>query len=109
MFCTSCGFHLDEQAGYCSQCGTATARGLESTLRPRLMRSRYDKKIAGVCGGLAVYLVCDPTLVRVVWLVLSLALPPAGLIGYIAAWIIIPKEPARLMSSIGAEASQLPL
>ena len=60
------------------------------------MRVRYTNKIAGVCGGMARYLDTDPTLVRVGWLLLLFALPPAGIIGYLAAWIIIPKEPASL-------------
>ncbi len=94
MFCTKCGVELDEQDGYCRQCGTATGR---PTLHPRaaarLMRARFDKKIAGVCGGIGKYLDMDPTLMRVLWLLLLFALPPAGLIGYIAAWIVMPKEP----------------
>jgi phage shock protein PspC (stress-responsive transcriptional regulator) len=57
------------------------------------MRARFDKKIAGVCGGMAKYLDVDPTFMRVLWLLLLLGLPPAGLIGYIAAWIVMPKEP----------------
>jgi phage shock protein PspC (stress-responsive transcriptional regulator) len=39
------------------------------------------------------YLDADPTFIRVMWLLLLFALPPAGLIGYIAAWIAIPNEP----------------
>jgi phage shock protein PspC (stress-responsive transcriptional regulator) len=35
-------------------------------------------------------------MVRVIWLILTFALPPAGIIGYIAAWIIMPKEPAAV-------------
>jgi phage shock protein PspC (stress-responsive transcriptional regulator) len=61
------------------------------------MRSRTDQKIAGVCAGMAAYTDVDPTLMRVLWLLLLFALPPAGLIGYIAAWIVIPKEPLALV------------
>jgi phage shock protein PspC (stress-responsive transcriptional regulator) len=56
------------------------------------MRTSAGKKIAGVCSGIAEYLDADPTMVRVVWLILTFALPPAGIIGYIAAWIVMPKE-----------------
>ena len=61
--------------------------------RPRLTRSVTDKKIAGVCGGLAEYFGVDTTPIRVLWIVLSI-LPGAivgGLLVYLAAWILIPK------------------
>ena len=94
MFCTKCGVELEERDGYCYDCGAATGRQTPGR-RPqaRLMRTRVDKKIAGVCGGMAKYLDMDPTFMRVLWLLLLFALPPAGLIGYIAAWIVMPKEP----------------
>jgi phage shock protein PspC (stress-responsive transcriptional regulator) len=57
-----------------------------------LTRKLIDKKIAGVCGGFAEYLEADPTMVRLLWVLLSLGLPPAGILGYIIAWIVIPKE-----------------
>ena len=60
------------------------------------MRTNTGKKIAGVCSGIAEYIGADPTMVRVIWLILTFALPPAGIIGYIAAWIIVPKEPAAV-------------
>jgi phage shock protein PspC (stress-responsive transcriptional regulator) len=56
-----------------------------------LTRSITNKKIAGVCGGLAEHIEADPVVVRLIWVVLTLGLPPAGLFGYIIAWIIIPK------------------
>lgn len=92
MYCTKCGIELDERAGYCSQCGTATGRVTSTSLMRTLTRSRTDRKIAGVCGGMAKYLDWDSTFVRVLWLLLLFALPPAGLIGYIAAWIVMPLE-----------------
>jgi phage shock protein PspC (stress-responsive transcriptional regulator) len=60
----------------------------------RLTRSVTDKKIAGVCGGLAEYFTVDPTLVRVVWAVLSIV-PGAivlGVLAYLVAWFIMPAE-----------------
>ena len=59
----------------------------------RLVRSVTNKKIAGVCGGLAEYLDADPVMMRLLWVLLTLGLPPAGIIGYIVAWIVIPKAP----------------
>lgn len=61
----------------------------------RLVRSSTDAQLAGVCGGLADYFGVDSTLVRVLWIVLSV-LPGAilgGLIAYLAAWLIIPRAP----------------
>jgi phage shock protein C len=63
----------------------------------RLNRSVTDKKIAGICGGMGEYLDVDPTVVRLVTIILALA---TGLIpmtiGYIIAWFIIPEAPRTL-------------
>jgi len=58
----------------------------------KLYRSRYSKKIAGVCGGLAEYFNIDPTIIRLVWAVLILAYG-TGLLVYIIAALVIPLEP----------------
>ena len=58
---------------------------------PLLMRrSRSDRYIAGVCGGFASYVRIDPVVVRVV--VAALSLTGAGLVLYVAAWILVPEE-----------------
>ena len=56
----------------------------------RLVRTRDDQMIAGVCGGLARYLDVDPTLVRVVAVIALVFAFPAALIGYVLAWAIMP-------------------
>ena len=61
----------------------------------RLYRSRDDRMIAGVCGGIAEYFGWDPTLVRVGYVLLSVfsvAFP--GIIAYIVMAVIIPERPA---------------
>jgi phage shock protein PspC (stress-responsive transcriptional regulator) len=58
----------------------------------RLFRSKKDRIIGGVCGGLGSYFSLDPVLVRVIWAVLFFA-GGVGLLAYILAWIIIPEEP----------------
>jgi phage shock protein PspC (stress-responsive transcriptional regulator) len=68
----------------------------------RLTRSLYDKKIAGVCGGLAEYLDVDSTLIRLIWLVFVIFPIPMGLIAYLLAWIVIPRESPRLTSGTQA-------
>ena len=57
----------------------------------RLLRTRDDQMIAGVCGGLARYLGVDPTLVRVVAVVALVFGFPAALVGYLLAWAIMPQ------------------
>jgi len=57
----------------------------------RLFRSKKDRIIGGVCGGLGNYFSLDPVLVRVIWAVLFFA-GGVGLLAYILAWIIIPEE-----------------
>lgn len=59
----------------------------------KLYKSSTDKKIAGVCGGIAEYFNIDSTLVRLGWVVFSL-LGGSGLLAYIIAAIIVPENPA---------------
>lgn len=57
----------------------------------RLVRSRTDRILAGVCGGIAQYFGFDPTIVRVVFAVL-VVIWGSGILLYIALWIIMPLE-----------------
>jgi phage shock protein PspC (stress-responsive transcriptional regulator) len=57
----------------------------------RLYRSARDKKVGGVCAGVAYYLGIDPTIVRVVWLCFVL-LGGVGLFTYLLLWFILPLE-----------------
>ena len=58
----------------------------------RLYRSRTDRKLAGVCGGLAQYFNTDVTLLRVLFVVLAVLGGP-GLVIYLLMWILVPEEP----------------
>jgi phage shock protein PspC (stress-responsive transcriptional regulator) len=63
----------------------------------RLTRSTTDRKLAGVCGGLAEYFNVDATLVRVIWAILTIV-PGCivlGILAYLVAWFIMPDSPAR--------------
>ena len=62
----------------------------------KLYLSNTDKKLVGVCGGIAEYFEIDSTLVRLGWVVLSL-LDGSGLLAYIIAAIVMPKHPADKM------------
>jgi phage shock protein C len=69
-----------------------TAMSPSPSTPKRLYRSRDERMLAGVCGGLGAYLGVDPTLVRILT-VASLFLPGPQLIAYLVAWIIVPEEP----------------
>lgn len=58
----------------------------------KLMRSKVNRMICGVCGGIGEYLNVDPTLVRLIWLLCSLASCGTGLIVYIVAAVIMPED-----------------
>ena len=61
----------------------------------RLVRSRRHRLIAGVCGGIADWLGWNPTMVRVLYVVVSIAsVAFPGILAYIILWMVIPKEPA---------------
>jgi phage shock protein PspC (stress-responsive transcriptional regulator) len=105
MFCMNCGREIAESSNYCSICG---GRQRQRTSHKQLTLSATDKKLAGVCGGVAEYLDVDPTIVRLIWVALSVV--PGGFVGgalaYFLAWIIIPKAPAFAPSVTSAASAE---
>ncbi|HBY99502.1 MAG: PspC domain-containing protein [Ardenticatenaceae bacterium] len=74
----------------------------------RLYRSRDERIVAGVCGGIAEYLDVDPTLVRLAFILLSIG-PFPGLLAYLIMMLVIPLEPlAGSERSYGIDEPQLP-
>ena len=61
-------------------------------MEKRLYKSNENKMLDGVCGGIAEYFNVDPTLIRLAWVVFC-ALGGSGIIAYIIAAIIIPRNP----------------
>lgn len=59
----------------------------------RLYRSTKDRKIAGVCGGIAEYFNIDPTIVRLIAFLLLLPGGLPGFLPYVVCWIIVPNAP----------------
>lgn len=57
----------------------------------KLTRSRVNRMICGVCGGLGDYIGIDPTVVRIIWLIASICSVGTGFVVYLIAAIIIPE------------------
>lgn len=58
----------------------------------RLYRSRKERILGGVCGGIAEYLETDPTIVRLI-AVLLILLAGSAIVAYLIAWIVVPEKP----------------
>jgi len=57
----------------------------------KLLKSKNNKVIAGVCGGIGEYLGIDPTIIRLLWVVMIFLSFGAAILAYVIAWIIIPE------------------
>lgn len=97
MICGNCQREIAEYSNFCYFCGARqypTPSGQPAAAR-RLTRSVVDRKIAGVCGGIAEYLEIDSTLVRLIWVLLVLMPVPLvpAFLGYFVAWLVMPLAP----------------
>ncbi len=61
-------------------------------MEKRLYKSNSDRKLAGVCAGIAEYFNIDPTLIRLGWVFCTL-FAGAGIVAYIIAAIVVPNKP----------------
>ena len=61
-------------------------------MKKRLYRSRKDKMIAGVCGGIAEYFKIDPTIVRILVVLLAISTPQMFVVAYIISAVVIPEK-----------------
>ena len=95
MICPSCQKEIADNSRFCYLCGArliAQAPAPAPSVGPqRLYRSANDRKIGGVCGGLAEYFEVDPTIIRVLF-ALGL-ITGVGFVAYLVAWIVIPLAP----------------
>lgn len=92
MYCTACGGEMREGDRFCARCGQGTGMPQASAPagpRERLTRDLGNKKIAGVCAGIARHMGWDVTLVRVAFLALIL-FKGAGLLAYLIGWVAMP-------------------
>lgn len=102
MVCANCGKPIAENSNFCYFCGSrqyASAAGPGAMPRPvgerRLYRSTANKSIAGVLGGFAEYLDIDPTLLRVVYVLVTFFSGIIfGVLAYVVAWLVMEEGPA---------------
>tara|TARA_Y100000310_G_C20646620_1_gene797013 strand:- start:344 stop:817 length:474 start_codon:yes stop_codon:yes gene_type:complete len=71
--------------------GTRGGTKMKKHKGKKLLRSKRNRLLGGVCAGIGKYLDIDPTVVRLVWVLLSLASLGTGLLVYLIAWILIPE------------------
>jgi len=103
MTCANCQKDIAAGSNFCYNCGAKQAGGTGTVYaaapgRQRLMRSSTDKKLGGVCAGLADFLDIDPTIVRVVWL-LAVLCAGTGVLVYLVLWIALPLAPEPVYPS----------
>src|SRR5205085_7081319 len=100
MFCTACGFTMNDEHRYCARCGKPTGDGQfqwsdapKAAPQPprRLERNMYDRKIAGVCSGFANFFGMDPTVMRLIWVILTF-LTGVPLLAYPICWIVMARN-----------------
>jgi phage shock protein C len=96
MTCVSCQKEIAAGSKFCYSCGAkqpeTAASATPSAYAPpkKFVRSTNDRKIAGVCAGVADYFDMDPTLVRILWALATL-IPGPNIIAYVVIWIAAPE------------------
>jgi phage shock protein PspC (stress-responsive transcriptional regulator) len=102
MLCPNCQKDVPPGSNFCCSCGARQPDAATpnysappsppyaAPTRRRIVRSINDRKIAGVCAGVAEYFDLDPLLVRIVWLLLLLC-AGTGALAYIVCWVLFPE------------------
>jgi phage shock protein PspC (stress-responsive transcriptional regulator) len=104
MYCPNCQKDIAAGSKFCYNCGAQQPETAVPGVPPgyvpvkRLVRSTNDRKVAGVCAGIADYFDMDPTIVRVVWLLATL-IPGPNVLAYIILWIAVPEGTTRMYST----------
>lgn len=94
MTCRRCAREIEADSAFCRYCG---APAEEPASPRRLTRLPQEGKLGGVCAGIAAYLKTDPTVVRLLWVILSVVpgVIIGGVIAYVVAWILLPAGSAE--------------
>ena len=110
MICSNCQREIANYSNFCYFCGARQQRAANAAVAPRrLQRSLVDCKIGGVCGGIAEYMDVDPTIVRLVWVVVTFFTAIVfGCVAYLAAWLIMPPGPMPVPVQPVAPPAQAP-
>ena len=88
--CPYCAEEIRDEAIKCKYCGASL--GVSHWPGKKLYRSQRDRKLAGICGGLGDYFNCDPTLVRVAWVIAAFFSAGIALFFYLVLIFVIPNE-----------------
>ena len=99
MICPSCQKEIVDGSNFCYNCGARLTPADAQTVPPpavaapvgrKFVRSTNDRKIAGVCAGVADYFDWDPTIVRLIWALATLV-PGPNILAYLVLWLVLPQ------------------
>jgi phage shock protein C len=98
MICPNCQKDIAGGSKFCYSCGAKQPEAAAANTAPpyaypgrkRLVRSTNDRKLAGVCAGIADYFDLDVTIVRVLW-VLAVLFAGTGVLAYGVLWVAVPE------------------
>jgi phage shock protein C len=98
MVCPNCQKEIANFSNYCYFCGTRQQPVVTACTQPAsrrlLMRSATNSRLGGVCGGFGEYFDVDPTIVRLVWVLVTVFSGMViGTVFYFIAWIVMPLAP----------------
>ena len=107
MFCPQCGKPLSTGANFCSACGREIVPQAGRFYQTRIVRPRFERLVAGVLAGIALYYGWDLTLVRILFVVIVCLTSGLAILAYLAAWILMPDAPYALPPVSASQGSSI--